>query len=620
MTQKIILHHILFTGKDLEPAGLDFGGKQSFIYGASNTGKSFALKAINYMLGGKPKDLPNIDERIGYDTALLGLTLPQDGDVVLSRATNGGAFALNNGLNIPSDTSPKTKILGATHDDDDSENLSRYLLDRLGFGSKRLAKNSAGQTIGLSFRHLIRYCLVDETSIQAPQTPIAGLRPDEQLDRSIFRMLLTGQDDSALKARLTAPQFRVSKQTRLATMDDLISDIDKEIADTQTALDALPNSVSVEEEFEAIRRDLDAGRESVRDFVERRSQIVTSLADNTSRQNDVRAHLGRFYELEKLYTSDIERLEAIEEAGFLLNLGGDRECPLCGASPENQSSSHGTQQIEDLRTAAVAEIEKIQALRDGLRPTIDDLASELTQLSISGERLNLELESIEVNITRLSDQLNSREGQVRGTLEQRDLVLKLVQLREQRIVFINRRNEYNKQRQSRKEKAALTIPDKPLYDLSQVISEILTSWQFPGERHVAFDPQTNDFRIDGKLRTDNGKGVRALTHAAFKLGVMLYCHERALPHPGFIILDSPLLTYRDAVKNPKHGTLSADERALAQTPVREKFFEHLAALSDVGQIIIFDNIDPPAAAFEFAEPVLFSGSSEERYGFFPVGS
>jgi hypothetical protein len=223
MNNKIALHHIVFTGADAAAAGLHFHGKPCFVYGASNTGKSFALKAMNFMLGSKPKELPNIEERAPYDTAWLGLTLPKDGDVTLSRATKGGAFVLCKGLHYgPGIAAGEDRTLGATHDDDDSDSLSKFLLDQLGFGSKRLAKNASGQTLSLSFRHLIRYCLVDETSIQAPQTPIAGTRPDEQLDRSIFRMLLTGQDDSAIKARLTPPQFRLSKQARLATMDDLM--------------------------------------------------------------------------------------------------------------------------------------------------------------------------------------------------------------------------------------------------------------------------------------------------------------------------------------------------------------------------------------------------------------
>lgn len=38
-----------------------------------------------------------------------------------------------------------------------------------------------------------------------------------------------------------------------------------------------------------------------------------------------------------------------------------------------------------------------------------------------------------------------------------------------------------------------------------------------------------------------------------------------------------------------------------------------------GQIIVFDNIDPPSTVSFFAEPVLFTRNPDEgRYGFFPI--
>ena len=52
-------------------------------------------------------------------------------------------------------------------------------------------------------------------------------------------------------------------------------------------------------------------------------------------------------------------------------------------------------------------------------------------------------------------------------------------------------------------------------EFTQTVSTVLEHWQFPGERHVSFDETLYDLRIDGKRRRDNGKGVRAITHAAF---------------------------------------------------------------------------------------------------------
>lgn len=51
------------------------------------------------------------------------------------------------------------------------------------------------------------------------------------------------------------------------------------------------------------------------------------------RLDEIDLSLGRFVQLDGVYVSDIQRLEALEEAGFLFSLGGKRDCPLCGAAP-----------------------------------------------------------------------------------------------------------------------------------------------------------------------------------------------------------------------------------------------------------------------------------------------
>src|SRR5205807_6209814 len=109
--------------------------------------------------------------------------------------------------------------------------------------------------------------------------------------------------------------------------------------------------------------------------------------------------------------------------------------------------------------------------------------------------------------------------------------------------------------------------------------------------HVAFDESSYDIRIDGKNRKDNGKGVRAVTHAAFKVALLIFCRERNLPHPGFLILDTPLLTYRDPLSN--RGPLESGEEELRKSALKQYFFEHLATNGAHGQFVVIENIDLP---------------------------
>src|SRR3546814_5448790 len=77
-----------------------------------------------------------------------------------------------------------------------------------------------------------------------------------------------------------------------------------------------------------------------------------------------------------------------------------------------------------------------------------------------------------------------------------------------------------------------------------------------------------DLIIDGKRRRNNGKGVRAITHAAFKVALLTFCRSRGLPHPGFLVLDTPLITYRDPIRS-RAGALEADEAVIKQSDLKE---------------------------------------------------
>ncbi len=64
------------------------------------------------------------------------------------------------------------------------------------------------------------------------------------------------------------------------------------------------------------------------------------------------------------------------------------------------------------------------------------------------------------------------------------------------------------------------------------VQAILEEWRFPGPPRISFDTKSHDILLSGESRRGNGKGVRALMHAAFKIGVLVYCRRMGLPHPG----------------------------------------------------------------------------------------
>jgi hypothetical protein len=90
---------------------------------------------------------------------------------------------------------------------------------------------------------------------------------------------------------------------------------------------------------------------------------------------------------------------------------------------------------------------------------------------------------------------------------------------------------------------------------------------------------------------------------------MEFCRERELPHPGFVVLDSPLLAYWKP---------EGKDDDLSGTDLKERFYGYLLGLSKDNQVIIIENEHPPQFVFDKSAVTVFTKNPHEgRYGFFP---
>ena len=134
------------------------------------------------------------------------------------------------------------------------------------------------------------------------------------------------------------------------------------------------------------------------------------------------------------------------------------------------------------------------------------------------------------------------------------------------------------------------------------IRTLLASWGVcEASAHVRFDWETLDISVEGRARPEQGKGVRALWCAALILGLMFRARNRDEPHPGFVVLDSPLTTYRS--RDPEEGDEVSYE-------VEAAFFRSLLerghnAAQDT-QVIVFENKEPPVDVQQAANHIRFT--------------
>jgi len=140
------------------------------------------------------------------------------------------------------------------------------------------------------------------------------------------------------------------------------------------------------------------------------------------------------------------------------------------------------------------------------------------------------------------------------------------------------------------------------------VQQLLELWSYPDLTRVTFSEADADLIISGRRRATEGKGLRAISHAGFVIGLMNYCRRGSKSHPGFVVLDSPLVTYKK--KDVKQGEAIPDD-------VKSAFFSALSTIPPTMQVIVLENEDPPEEIRARLHYQHFSRSEIGRYGFFP---
>jgi hypothetical protein len=612
----LTLRHLCLTGPDKEPARVTFGHGLNVIYGASETGKSFIVEALDFMLGSST-ELRDIPERVGYDRMFLGI---EDGDgntFTLERSASGGQFRWYEGLHFGVPKDVQAKVLAAKYNPTRRDNLSNFLLEKIGLSGKRIKRNAGGDTNNLSFRNLAHLCLISEGDIQKRESPIeTGQFISKTPEMAVFKLLLTGVDDSAIEPVDRDRTEGLSRAAKAEVIAELITEnrtkLTELVGEEDSAAELGEQLSKLDETLSRERMALSETEDAHRALAQKRSAIRRNVEFAESRRVEIDELIARFNLLDRHYGSDLARLEGVREAGTLLGALDKQTCPLCGALPESQR--HDTEcdgDVDHVVNAAEAEANKIKLLRAELQDSLAQLRAEASRFDEVTPRLFKELQDTDAELERISPTVSNQRAAYSEVFEKRSTVqgalnlLSAIEDLEVRKVAA----ETPPARREDKETSSGDLSTSTLDSFSTELESILKSWHFPDASRVYFDKASRDFVIAGKPRGARGKGMRAITHAAFTVGLLEFTRINELSHPGFVVLDTPLLAYREP---------EGDDDDLSGTDVQDKFYEYLSTLKD-RQVIILENNDPPENIRKLSQTVFFSKNPYRgRYGFFPV--
>jgi hypothetical protein len=612
-TKGFTISKLVVQGQGMEDAILEFRQGLNVIAGASNTGKTYAWQLIDYMFGAsKPaKDIPPARR---YTHSKIELRPHKGGVITLSRALAGGAALLNRvAIKDIHGNTPCTK-LAEKHDQANINTISGCLLNLTGLFGKQVRKNAQGVKRSLSFRDVAWLTLVDEERIITERSPVlSGQYASPTEEQSAFGLLITGVDDAAIITHEKPEQRKLRIEAEKNILERLLDNREARFESYGVDIQELPGQrerlANAVKEASSL---LAAQQAELNHAAEQRDKAWSKTQAIQSRRLFLGEQIKRLELLKEHYASDSARLESALEAGELFERLPQGICPVCGHAPE--SSEHGEQtdqRLKEFQEACKAELAKITALSKDLCVGLEQMHADDQHLMSQTEKLG----TIINNANAAIDELLNRK--VKSTETQLSELLKLQSHLTEAAFAANEVSDLRARYSAAGQNLSIKVqPPKftkkveaaGLVEFCQVIAATLKAWKFPGN-NVGWSDEHFDLIIGNENRGSLGKGRRAVTHAAFTISLMRYCRMKGLPHPGIVILDTPLNPYKGPDKSATEGM---------NTEVQEAFYADLAADSSGDQVIVFENTEPAANLRNMMQYEHFSGTpGSGRAGFFP---
>ncbi len=621
------IRRLVLVGTHAPTAALEFRRGLNIVTGPSDTGKSFALQCIDFAFGSteRPKDIP---EARAHDWVVLEIESVDGSVFTIQRSLKGSpvrwysmAFA-----EIRPDTTYEE--LAAKHNPKSEKTLSYRLLELSGLAGRVLRKNKQNVTRTVSFRNVAKFVVIDEERVISSKSPALGeQKTDETADKSLFSLLLTGDDESGLVSNARDEERKQRLEAQRDLLDGMLG------PSVGAGPPAPPDRAELSRQREALRRHIDELTDTIGvqahqldDAAAESEAAHRNVTTAKSRLLVVAELLSRFGLLSSSYETDLRRLEFIAEGHHFLAQLAVVTCPACSQPLEGGAGTHafcekGAPGADDVQAACAREAAKIRTHFADLQQAVGDLEREREGLAAEVIQGTTRLREAEERVQRvLRPQLFEATSELRRQHATSERVLREESALDHRAGLLERRQEIERTllRIATVPDSAAPTADAPFQAFARATGELLREWRYPDSGSARFNPKQMDIEVADKARALHGKGVRAILYSAFVIGLMRFCRTHGLPHPGLVVLDSPLTTYR------RPGTRRADfdegEDVALPEDVQNAFFESLAAtaVANGEQVIVFENKEPPAGVKAVATYIQFSAiEGDGRSGFIP---
>ncbi|KWV53124.1 hypothetical protein AS156_09090 [Bradyrhizobium macuxiense] len=611
------IRSIVLQGDGVQDATVGFVDRANILAGESDTGKSYLVHCLDYIFGADEMR-KRIEEATPYSRLLVEFENSKSQFLTLERGLGGGnLFAHNGKIGEIVKADGGERIAPKRTGKSKAKDVTATLFEFAGIREAELRKNDRGEVNRLTIRTLLPMFLVDEVSIIDEESPVVGrIGFDATARKRAFAYMLSGKDDAGIIATEKKDIAAARLNAKLDVISELLIPIEERLQ-KHTIQDAGESIDKVDATIATLSQLLSDNSGERRALEDERLEALATVQRAESQLLAIEELLKQYGLLNDRYRTDLERLDFIAEGAHFFESLQQVKCPLCDQLMSPNHAHTAADGSDAVYRSARAEASKIRSHTKDLEGATKALAELRSQREAERNDARGTIKRVDTRIQSILAPA-IQEGSVR--LDQ--LVARRVQLETARsdelqasdLRGLRQKIESANSGQISAKKGWEPLPATSLRDFCAQIEAILKEWNWDGEGRVEFDEAEYDIKVDGQPRQSHGKGVRAILHSAFVIGLLRYCQSNEKPHPGTVILDSPLTSY-------KKGESGGSSDGPISAGIEAAFWKSLRNTKTGAQIIIIENKEPPSDVAKVVHYEWFAGQNAragERKGFIPV--
>lgn len=561
---------ILLTGDDVTSM-LPLEPGLNIIYGQSNTGKSLILDCVDYLYGAKKH---RFDQKL--QVKKITLVLDVDGkNITMSREIDSNDIEVSSTVDY---------IEGGTYKTGNAKkSIGNVWLRLMGIEDQvKIIMTLAGKTQNLTLRTFSHTVMIDETRMQGTGSILAqGVGPNPQVGTPVLTSLLylaTGNNYLPEKASQDPKIKKAKREAVKAFVDRSMSKLaDRKISELENFSKESP--AELQKKVDSVIDEIGAAEGALEEAVTQSSKLAEDIYKIDNQIGESRMLLDRNNSLLSQYEADIRRLTFIVEGDIHHgDIPALEVCPFCNGQLSKE-------QGESCISAAVAEVEKIEAQIKDLRSVQTSIQEEIKDLRAERAAIISRRRQID---TTIRAELRPQISQLRNHLADYTLALNQYKAKELIEAFSDvlvTELEVSQEEDDGAFKFDLKAKFKEVFlsVLDKELKQLLEKCNYEHFTGVRFDTDDYDVVVNGHLKRSQGQGFRAFLNTILAVAIQNCLEEIGHYKPNIMVIDSPILSLKE--KNDD------GEEKMSET-MKTGLFRYFAEHKTERQTIIIENVIP----------------------------